>query len=140
LFRLADDSLSVIAGYIDLGDIFVATRSGVPLGHAQLVAGDSPGEIELKNLAVGETFQRTGIGTALMAAAVRHSRKLGAVRLTVSTSIAASDAIAFYLRRGFRICGYARDVFTPEAGYPLTEGDTGLPLNDAVLFELILAP
>ena len=31
-------------------------------------------------------------------------------------------------------------VFTPEAGYPLTEGDTGLPLNDAVLIELILAP
>lgn len=138
LFRLADDSERQIASYLHLGEIFFAAQSGRLLGYAQVIESGTPAVLELKSIAVDQSCQRRGIGAKLIRAAVRYCRERGARRLIVSTSIAASDAIAFYLGNGFRICGYLRDVFTAEAGYSEIEGETGPPLNDAVVFELLL--
>jgi GNAT superfamily N-acetyltransferase len=138
LFKLADDSEPQIAGYLHQGEIIFAAQRGRLLGYAQVVEGTGDAVLELKSIAVEESFQRQGIGAKLIRAAVRYCHSRGASRLIVSTPIAASDAIAFYLGNGFRICGHKRDVFTAEAGYPETEGSTGLPLNDAVLLDLVI--
>src|SRR3954447_11415082 len=136
LFKLADDSEQQIAGYLHEGEIIFAAQSGRLLGYVQIVDGKGTSVLELKSIAVEESFQRQGIGAKLIRAAVRYCHSRGADRLIVSTSIAASDAIAFYLSHGFRICGHRRDVFTAEAAYPDTEENSGLRLNDAVLFDL----
>lgn len=137
LFRLADDSDRQIQSYLYSGDILFASRSGKALGVAQII-GREPGLFELKSIAVLECRQGQGIGGMLMRAAIRHCRALGGTTLKVSTSIADSQAIAFYLRQGFRGVRIVRDAFTPELGYPGYAGDSGLPLNDAVELELQL--
>lgn len=101
---------------------------------------DKPSEFELKSIAVVESRQRQGVGRRLLRSAIRYCKAHVARRLEVSTSIAAADAIAFYLTNGFRICGVVRDAFTAEKGYPATEGLTGLPLNDAIVFEILFGP
>jgi len=136
LFKLADDSEQQIANYLHQGEIIFAAQRGRLLGYAQVIDGKGESVLELKSIAVDESFQRQGIGAKLIRAVVRYCHSRCARRLVVSTSIATSDAIAFYLGNGFRICGHQRDAFSVEAGYPETEGATGLPLNDAVIFEL----
>jgi len=140
LLRLADDSEQQILAHLYLGEILFAVQSDRVLGCAHVIATGVPDEFELKSIAVAESLQRRGIGRKLIRAVIRYCRGHAARRLKVSTSIAASDAIAFYLGNGFRIGGFVRDAFTRETGYPPTEGQTGLPLNDAVIFELLLDP
>lgn len=137
LLRLADDSEQQILASLRIGEILYAAQPGQLIGCAHIIATEAPAEFELKSIAVIQSRQRQGIGGKLVRAAARYCRAHRARRLVVSTSIAASDAVAFYLSNGFRICGFIRDAFTGERGYPPTEGGTRLPLNDAVVFELL---
>ena len=137
LFRLADDSEQQIKSYLHAGEILFAAQGGHVLGYAQIIVSDHPAEFELKSIAVDPAHQRQGTGTGLVRAAIRYCRQHDASRLTVSTAIGASEAIAFYLRNGFRICGFERDAFTVERGYPVPT-DGNVPLRDSVTFDLLL--
>ncbi len=138
LFRLADDSEQQIQGYLHAGEILFAAQGGRVLGHAQIIASDDTAEFELKNIAVDPARQRQGIGTGLVRAVLRYCRQHDASRLTVSTAIGASDAIAFYLQNGFRICGFERDAFTVERGYPASQAGETAPLRGSVKFDLLI--
>lgn len=140
LFKLADDSVQQIREYLHLGEVIVAMSHGRLVGHAQIVSGSGPGEYELKSLAVIEEERRQGIGSKLLDAAVDYCRESRGRRLNVSTAIASSAAIRFYLRRGFRPLGIARDAYAPTKGYPPNAQLDGIPLLDAVLLELALEP
>ena len=136
LFMLADDSIAEIERYMLSGELLVAAKGQAIIGHAQLIPNERADEYELKSIAVLEEFQGQDVGSKLVLAAMRYCRDNGAMRMKVSTSIAAFDAIRFYLRRGFRISGFQRDAFTVARGYPADAELGGLPLNDAVEFEL----
>ncbi len=138
LFRLADDSEQQIQGYLNAGEVLFAAQGGCVLGYAQIIVSDRTAEFKLKSIAVDPAHQRQGTGTALVRAVIRYCRQHGASRLTVSTAFGASDAIAFYLRNGFRICGFERDAFTAERGYPATQAAGTAPLRDSVKFDLLL--
>jgi ribosomal protein S18 acetylase RimI-like enzyme len=138
LFRMADDSEQQIATYLYVGEVIAAAEHGQPVGLVQVVVRrDDPLEFEIKSIAVIPQWQSRGIGARLVQAAARYSVQNGGTRLTVSTSIAAFKAIRFYLKQGFRVSGFARDCFSADKGYAPYD-TSGLPLNDAVEFDLTL--
>jgi len=139
LFKLADDSELQILSYLYRGEVLFATESGEPLGHALIIEPEKPGVFELKSIAVLESRQGQGIGRKLLRAAVRYCRTHNGKYLNVSTSIADANAIAFYLRCGFRASSIVRDAFTTERGYQQYAGQSRIPLNDAIELELVLS-
>lgn len=115
LFRLADESESQIESYYRLGTVLAAYDGTSIAGLAQLV--DDESHVELVSLAVLPQFQRQGIGTRLIEAAVDRCRANKVGRLIVGTGAWETDNINFYLNCGFRIFTVNRGFFTPEKGY-----------------------
>ncbi len=132
LFELADDSRSLLDGYIDQGRVLVAVSGPETIGHLQLVPTGRPGEIELKNMAVAAPRQGTGVGRALVTAALDRAAAQGWQRMVVGTGAADVGNLRFYQRLGFRMLSVERDAFTPVTGYPDPIVVDGIPLLDRV--------
>lgn len=130
LFRLADDSEREIDAYLGLGDVFVAD-DGDLVGHLQLIAGEA-GAFELKSMAVIEERRGTGVGRALVEAALERCRELGGRQFLVATAAADTGNLRFYQRQGFRMVRIERDVFGPAGGYAEGIVIDGIPLRDRV--------
>ncbi len=138
LFELAEDSTAQLDGYIARGRVLVARdETGAIVGHAQLLP-DGPGAVELKSIAVRESSQGRGIGRRLVERAVSVSRAEGAASLTVTTATADVENMRFYQRCGFRPASIERDAFTPAHGYSPGLAVDGVPVRDAIRFELAL--
>jgi ribosomal protein S18 acetylase RimI-like enzyme len=137
LFAEADDSEAQIAGYMNLGDVFVAFDGQTPIGHAQVIETTEAGVFELKSLAVEERRRSQGIGALLVRAAMTHCRDHNAHTLVVATAAASIPALKFYQRQGFRISRVVRDFYSPERGYRPLELD-GIPLRDEVILDMSL--
>jgi predicted N-acetyltransferase YhbS len=103
LFELAEDSAEQLDSYAEQGDVLVARLGDEPVGHLQLVQGDNPGELELKNMAVSEELRGSGIGRRLVLAAIELARSRSAHRLTVATAAADVGNLRVYQRVGFRM-------------------------------------
>jgi len=115
LFRLADESESQIVSYYELGKVLAAYDGASIVGFAQLVEDD--GYLQIVSLAVRTERQGTGLGTHLIAEALRFAKERGIDRVVACTGAWEADNIDFYLNRGFRIFNVDRDFFTPEKGY-----------------------
>jgi GNAT superfamily N-acetyltransferase len=137
LFREADDSEVQVERYLREGDVFVAEDNGVLIGHLQLVDGD--GAVELKSMAVLAERRGSGVGRALVEAAVEHCRLAGASRMVVATAAADVGNLRFYQRLGFRMLRVERDAFTATTGYPDGIVIDGIPLRDRVWLDRELA-
>ncbi len=135
LFELAEDSVVQLDRYLGLGEVIVAVDDGQAIGHLQLVAGRSGDEREIKNMAVIEARQGTGVGAALIARAVEMAAAAGAVRLRVSTATASTGNLRFYQRQGFRMTEITPDAFVPETGYPEPILLDGIEIRDQVWLE-----
>ncbi|MEC3860844.1 GNAT family N-acetyltransferase [Mesobacterium sp. TK19101] len=57
--------------------------------------------MEIHHLFTTDTARGTGVGSALMDAALSHARGLGAAYLSVGTHVGNAAAQTFYARRGF---------------------------------------
>ena len=130
LFREADDSEQQIDTYLDLGAVFVAEVDGEIIGHLQLIARSD--SAELKSMAVAETRRGTGVGRALVRAALEHCRQNATRSLLVATAAADIGNLRFYQRQGFRMLRVERDAFVPSTGYPDEIVIDGIPLRDRV--------
>lgn len=137
LFALAVESPAVIEELIDQGRVLAATVDGKVVGSLQLLDPDA-GEIEIAILAVAETHQERGIGTALLERAIAEARDQGLESIRVGTSSADISNLRFYQRRGFRMLSIERDAFTSADGYPEGSTTDGLPLRDRVWLTLDL--
>lgn len=129
LFREADDSEQQIDVYLGLGTVFVAEDDGEIIGHLLLITGD---DAELKSMAVAESRRGTGVGRALVRAALEHCRQAAVKRLLVATAAADIGNLRFYQRQGFRMLRIERDAFGPSTGYPDDILIDGIPLRDRV--------
>ena len=140
LFELADDSSEQLDRYIDLGRVLVALddRKSEVIGHLQLIPTAQAGVEEIKSLAVRAGFRRRGVGRALVDRAIEACRVEDAAAVTVTTAVADIDNLRFYQRCGFRASSIERDAFTPESGYQLGLSAFGIPLRDAIRFDLSL--
>jgi ribosomal protein S18 acetylase RimI-like enzyme len=138
LFALADDSPTQVALYVSLGAVLVARDGELIVGQAQVVESGTPGEFELKSIAVLEARQGSGLGRDLVEAVVARCRERGGQRLIVSTATAAVGTLRFYQRQGFRMYRIVQDAFGPSTGYPDGLLIDGIPLRDQVFLELAL--
>ena len=139
LFELAEDSAAQLAGYLDLGRVLVARRDGGTIGHLQLVPTADDEVIELKNMAVRYEHHGTGVGRALVDAAVSYAEQAGYRRMVVATATADTGNLRFYQRVGFRMQSVDADAFTPDTGYPNRIEIDGIELRDRVWFARTLA-
>ena len=129
-FREADDSEQQIDTYLDLGAVFVAEDDGEIIGHLQLITANDTAE--LKSMAVAESRRGTGVGRALVQAALEHRRHNTVTRLVVATAAADVGNLRFYQRQGFRMLHVERDAFVASTGYPNGIVIDGIPLRDRV--------
>jgi GNAT superfamily N-acetyltransferase len=136
LFELAEDSRTQLDGYIDDGVVLAAREGAAIVGHLQLVSTATPGEIELKNMAVLPECRGSGIGRALVEAARGWSADEGYARIVVATAAADTGNLRFYQLAGFRMLSVERDAFTPATGYPDPIVVDGIPLLDRVWLSL----
>jgi GNAT superfamily N-acetyltransferase len=132
LFRLADDSEQQIRAYLNDGDVLAAVEDDEVIGYVQVVSARGVDIVELKSMAVREERQGSGIGRALVEAAVERCRDRGAARMLVATAAADIGNLRFYQRQGFRMLRVDRDAFGPEAGYAEDIVIDGIPLRDRV--------
>jgi GNAT superfamily N-acetyltransferase len=136
LFELAEDSSQALDRYVEEGVVLVAKlrdeRDEVVVGHVQITMHDDQPIAEIKNMAVAEPHQRTGVGRRLVSAALDRARRQGAARLEVATGAADVGNLRFYQRQGFRFSAIERDAFTPDAGYPTGIVIDGIELRDRV--------
>ncbi|MHC1560755.1 GNAT family N-acetyltransferase [Actinomycetospora sp. C-140] len=138
LFELAEDSAEQLDSYVELGDVLVARIGDEAIGHLQLVPGEHTGDVELKNMAVAEDRQGTGVGRRLVRAAIDLARTRSARWMTVATAAADIGNLRFYQRVGFRMLAVDRDAFVPATGYPDEIVVDGIVLRDRVWLDLDL--
>ena len=135
-FRLAEDSETALASYLQAGRVWVARGPDhAVLGHLQAVESRDGSSWEILNTAVDERWQRRGIGRLLVDRAVTEARAAGAVRLEVATAAADTGNLSFYQRCGLRFSRVVRDRFGPDTGYPDPIDIDGIPLRDQVWFD-----
>lgn len=85
--------------------IFVAEEAGVAVGFTQLYPSFSSGAMAriliLNDLFVAEEARRRGVGEALLQTAADYGRRVGAIRLVLSTEVTNRTAQALYERTGW---------------------------------------
>lgn len=136
LFGLAEDSPQRLEKSIGRGRILVATDGGEIVGLLQLIESGSEAEWELLTLAVYESRQHRGIGSALVRRAIAECRREGVGTLLVATAAAETANLRFYQRLGFRMLRIQRDAYTPADGYPDGLTVDGIPVWDRVWLSL----
>jgi ribosomal protein S18 acetylase RimI-like enzyme len=139
LFELAEDSPTELASYLHAGRVLVAVSADEVIGHLQLVDTGTPGQVEIKNMAVRETYQGRGIGRRLVTAAIDLASGEPATTLVVATAAADIGNLRFYQRLGFRFRSVERDAFTAATGYPPGLRLDGIELRDRVWLDRPLA-
>ena len=85
--------------------IFIAAKEGTPIGFTQLYPSFSSGALAriyvLNDLYVDPGARRSGAGAALLEAAADYARRVGAIRLVLSTEVTNATAQALYEKMGW---------------------------------------
>ncbi len=115
----ADPSAEKVLAYLVESRCFVAWLDGVVVG-VYVVKETAAAVCELMNISGAPSFQRRGIGTALLEHAVIHARESGARCLEVGTATF-GYYLAFYQRAGFRVEAIAKNFFLDHYPEPLYE-------------------
>jgi ribosomal protein S18 acetylase RimI-like enzyme len=115
------DFLSQATTFAWLAEVDPAVGAGpAPIGYAMLTAPDfpadlvHPGDLELKRIYAFSRFHGTGVGPALLEAAVEQARKLAAKRLLLGVHRENARALSFYARNGFVEIGQRAFHLGPE--------------------------
>lgn len=129
LLLLGDEQESLVMGYLERGDLFVLEQDGESLGVC-VVTREAPGEYELQNIAVAPTWQRKGLGRALVEFVWDRYPELHTLRLGTGDS---SSTVGFYKALGFQETGREKDYFLRAYDHPIFED--GKQLRDRVCFQ-----
>jgi ribosomal protein S18 acetylase RimI-like enzyme len=108
------------------------------LGESGHGAAAELGAMELRSVAIDPAWQGRGMGRALVQEVLARLRARGVQRVVVATASASLDALAFYLRLGFRPWRIERDRFSVARGYAPDLCEDGIPVRDAIWLERAL--
>ncbi|MDR2235517.1 MAG: GNAT family N-acetyltransferase [Chryseobacterium sp.] len=135
LLLLADETKEAIDQYILDSDIYLLNNGEDDIAVMALYE-NSPAELEIKNMAVIETFRSKGIGSILMDKAKEIALENGYETLAVGTSDTGFQQIRFYERNGFVKKGILKDFFIENYPFPIYEN--GLQMRDMVILNYSL--
>lgn len=129
LLLLGDEQEDMIDRYLERGTMYLLQD---PEPRAVCVVTREPGEIlEVKNLAVGEAFQRKGYGRAMLEfLAERYRGIYTALRVGTGES---PLTLPFYEACGFSSVGRIPNFFLENYDHPIWEA--GVLLRDMILLE-----
>jgi diamine N-acetyltransferase len=99
----------------DLDDVlveyYIAAENDIPIGYMKLVLAallddnDSKDALEVERIYLHKNFARKGIGKELMELALLRAKQLKKEILFLKAMDSSMDAIAFYQKLGYAICG-----------------------------------
>jgi ribosomal protein S18 acetylase RimI-like enzyme len=138
LLELADEP-EPLRAYVDRGTLFGVVDDGGAPSAAVLVIGLDRDTAELRAVAVAESVQGQGLGSALVTEVCERLRTRGVRRVVVGTATSGVRQLAFYQRLGFRLTHVERDFFTPAKGYPADLSENGIPTRDMAWMDRELA-
>jgi ribosomal protein S18 acetylase RimI-like enzyme len=111
ILLLADPSRTIVKGYIERGQCFIALMNNEIVGVYVLLP-TRPNTVELVNIAVAENFQGKGLGKKLVNHAIETAKLQGYKTIEIGTGNSGMGQLALYQKCGFRITGIDIDFFT----------------------------
>lgn len=136
LLLLADETKEAINQYIFNSDIYLL-HDGTENIAVMALYKKSNTELEIKNVAVIESYRSKGIGSILMNKAKEIAKENHYKILTVGTSDTGFQQIRFYEKNGFIRSGMLKDFFIKNYPDPIYEN--GLQMRDMVVLSHHLA-
>jgi ribosomal protein S18 acetylase RimI-like enzyme len=134
LLELADEP-APLRTYLHEGMLHGAVDgAGAPLAAVLVIDRDAD-TAELRAVAVAESAQGNGLGSAAVEEVCARLRDRGVRRVVVGTATSGVRQLAFYQRLGFRLTHIERDFFTIEKGYPAGLEENGIPTRDMAWME-----
>jgi len=130
LLLLADETKEAINQYIFNSDIYLLNNGTENIAVMALYK-KSNSELEIKNVAVTESYRNKGIGGILMDKAKEIAKENHYKTLTVGTSDTGFQQIRFYEKNGFIKNGILKDFFIENYPDPIYEN--GLQMKDMIL-------
>ena len=86
--------------------LLMAERDGIQLGYVSLSAQPAQRAAHIGDLVVRRAARRTGVGSALIAAAVRWARERDLKHIVVEAQTKNHPAISLLNKLGFTFCGF----------------------------------
>lgn len=120
LLLLADPSQNNINEYLNKSLIYGAYINNVLIGVYVLFPVDEQ-TLEIKNIAVSESFQKRGIGTLLLCHAKEETVSKGYLQLIIGTANSSINQLSLYQKNGFEMYEIKRDFFTENYNEPIFE-------------------
>ncbi|MDR6371966.1 ribosomal protein S18 acetylase RimI-like enzyme [Chryseobacterium bernardetii] len=130
LLLLADETKEAINQYIFKSDIYLLYDCTENIAVMALYKNNNT-ELEIKNIAVIESYRSKGIGSILMNKAKEIAKEYHYKTLTVGTSDTGFQQIRFYEKNGFIKSGILKDFFIENYPDPIYEN--GLQMRDMVI-------
>jgi len=128
---MADESEEVVSNYIHEGDMFAIYVNHHVAGVA-LLTFLSEDVVELKNIAIDETYRGKGMGKSVIQEICSIYEQRGLGRIVVGTANSSITNIAFYQKAGFRLFDIKKDFFLQ---YPEPIFEDGIRAVDMLMFE-----
>ncbi|OCA72709.1 GCN5 family acetyltransferase [Chryseobacterium contaminans] len=130
LLLLADETVEAINQYIYKCDIYLLHDDTGSIAVMALCK-NSDTELEIKNIAVIESYRSKGIGSILIKKAKEIALDNHYKVLSVGTSDTGFQQIRFYEKNGFKKTGIRKDFFIEN--YPSPIYENGLQMRDMIL-------
>ena len=131
LLLLADETKEAIDRYLFQSDAYVALLYGEIVGVFCLYEIDSQ-TVELKNIAVAETYQNQGLGGEILKY-IKEISKSKYREIIVGTGDFSFSQIHFYEQNGFKKFGIREFFFLENYPEPIIEN--GIQLKDMILLK-----
>jgi ribosomal protein S18 acetylase RimI-like enzyme len=135
LLLLADETKEAIDRYIFNSDIYLL-HDGIEDIAVMALYKNNDTELEIKNIAVIESYRSKGIGSILINKAKEIAKENHYKKLTVGTSDTGFQQIRFYEKNGFVQRGILKDFFIENYPDPIYEN--GLQMHDMIILEFSL--
>ncbi|WP_160139295.1 GNAT family N-acetyltransferase [Chryseobacterium sp. c4a] len=130
LLLLADETTEAIDQYIFKCDIYLL-QDGTENIAVMALCKNSDTELEIKNMAVIESYRSKGLGSILIKKAKEIALDNHYEVLSVGTSDTGFQQIRFYEKNDFKKTGIRKDFFIEN--YPSPIYENGLQMRDMVL-------
>jgi len=134
LLLLADETIEGINKYLFDSDVYIAELSGKREAIAVFCLYPiDKNRVELKNIAVAESYQGKGFGSVLLDKATGIAKEKGYREIIVGTADCGVKQIWFYERNGFVKYGVKKNFFLEIYDQPIYED--GVQLKDMVMLK-----
>ncbi len=136
LLLLSDDTKEAIDKNLNNGELFLAEINDNIIAAFILKIIEKE-TIEIKNIAVLEDYQGSGVGTILLKYIISISAQRGFKNLIVGTCDLCTKEIEFYKKSGFNITNTRKNFFIDNYKDPIYEN--GIQIKDMIMLSVDLS-